>query len=36
MWNCIVGEDFKAAFAHESKHYIFVVMGKTNIMVWKM
>jgi dynein light chain LC8-type len=36
IWNCIVGEDFKAAFAHESKHYIFVVMGKTNIMVWKL
>jgi hypothetical protein len=32
---CIVGEDFKAAIQHESKHFIFVTMGKTNILLYK-
>jgi hypothetical protein len=35
-WNCIVGEDFKCAFAHENKHFIFCVMGKTNILLYKI
>ncbi len=35
QWHCIVGEDFKAAIAHESKHFIFVTMGKTNILLYK-
>ena len=35
-WTCVVGEDFKCAFAHESKHYIFAVMGKVNILLYKI
>jgi hypothetical protein len=36
IWNCVVGEDFKAAIAHENRHFIFVVMGKTNILLFKI
>ncbi len=34
-WHCIVGSDFKAAFSHESKHFIFVSIGKMNILLYK-
>ena len=35
-WNVIVGEDFKAAVSHENKHYLFTVMGKTNLLLYKV
>lgn len=31
-WECIVGEDFKAAFTHETKHFMFVASGKQNVV----
>lgn len=34
-WHCIVGEDFKAAIAHESKHLMFVTMGKSNVLLYR-
>jgi hypothetical protein len=34
-WHCIVGSDFKAAFSHESKNFIFVSIGKMNILLYK-
>lgn len=34
-WHCIVGSDFKAAFSHESKHFIFVSIGKSNILLYR-
>ena len=34
-WHCVVGEDFKAAITHESKHFLFVTMGKTNVLLYR-
>ena len=34
-WQCIVGEDFKASFTHETKHFMFIASGKQNVLVWK-
>jgi dynein light chain LC8-type len=34
-WHCIVGTDFKAAFSHESKNFIFLTIGKTNVLLYK-
>jgi len=31
-WHCIVGEDFKAAISHESKTFVFIDMGKGNVL----
>jgi hypothetical protein len=31
-WQCIVGEDFKASFTHETKHFMFVASGKQNVV----
>ena len=31
-WQCIVGEDFKAAFTHETKHFMFIAYGKQNVV----
>ena len=35
MWNCIVGEDFKVAFTHDTKHFMFVEAGKQSVLVWR-
>lgn len=32
-WHCIVGDDFKGAVSHESKHFIFINMGKSNVLL---
>ena len=34
-WHCIVGSDFKAAFTHESKNFIFLTVGKSNVLLYK-
>ena len=34
-WHCIVGEDFKAAIGHESKHFFYATLGKTNVLVYR-
>lgn len=34
-WHCIVGSDFKAAFTHESKNFIFVSVGKHNVLLFR-
>lgn len=34
-WHCIVGEDFKAAISHESKTFIFVNAGKSNVLLYR-
>jgi hypothetical protein len=31
-WQCIVGEDFKASFTHETKHFMFIASGKQNVV----
>ena len=33
-WQCIVGEDFKASFTHETKHFMFIASGKQNAVRW--
>jgi len=30
-----VGDDFKAAVTHESKTFIFVTVGKSNVLLYK-
>jgi hypothetical protein len=32
-WQCIVGEDFKASFTHQTKHFMFIASGKQNVCV---
>jgi dynein light chain LC8-type len=35
-WHCVVGDDFKAAISHESKHFIFITSGKSNVLLWRL
>jgi Dynein light chain type 1 len=35
QWHCVVGADFKASFSHESKTFIFLSVGKTNVLLYK-
>ena len=34
-WQVIVGEDFKVAFTHDTKHYMLVEAGKQSVLVWR-
>lgn len=34
-WQVIVGEDFKVAFTHDTKHFMFVEAGKQSVLVWR-
>ena len=34
-WHCIVGSDFRAFVTHESKHFIFLYVGKTAVCLYK-
>jgi dynein light chain LC8-type len=35
-WHCVVGDDFKAAISHESKHFIMITSGKSNVLLWRL
>lgn len=35
-WQCIVGEDFKASFTHQTKHFMFIASGKQNVCVLRI
>lgn len=34
-WHCIVGDDFKAAVSHESKTFVFITSGKSNVLLYR-
>ena len=34
-WQCIVGEDFKVAFTHDTKHFMFLEAGKLSVLLWR-
>jgi hypothetical protein len=34
-WQVLCGEDFKAAFTHDTKHMMFLESGKMNVLVWR-
>ena len=33
QWQCVVGEDFKAAIRHETKSFLFLTSGKVNVLL---
>lgn len=34
-WQCIVGRNFGADVAYESKHFTFFYVGQMSILLWK-